>query len=118
MTAIAMSVDECRSLTAKLYGEDRDYSYITQALIDSDAALGKEVVKTKSEFSDFYGNNPRLGYWTIDGVQIAGTNVDYDVNGSIGEGCGSSKTAWMNPNIWVQESFGTCPNGKFQIRFW
>lgn len=119
MSDSIMSAEECREATRKLFGDEIDYSYITDELLADDAKNGDDVIVQKSaEFRDYYGNNPRLEDRVINGVRIRGTLVNYDGNGSIGYGCGSSNSGWFNPNEWVQESFGTCPNGRFQIRFW
>lgn len=120
MSDSIMSAEECREATRKLFGDEIDYSYITDELIAADAKLGDEVIMEKSaEFTEYYGNNPRSQNRVVNGVSVPGTLLDYDGNGHYSsEACGSRSSGWFNANIFVQEFQGTCPNGKFKFRMW
>ena len=113
-----MTVVECRRLTKERFGDEIDYDYITQELLDADAAQGEASIITKALGADvYYGNNPRLQPRTVNRVVIQGTLLDYDGNGQAMSGaCGSSKSGWFDPKEWVQTSLGTCPNGRFKFR--
>jgi len=97
-----------------LGGDDIDYGYITDDLVQKDSALGPEVeLKGDKAINTVYiGNNPRYGAMDINGTTYQGYFFDY----APGDPCGSSHV-WFVTVDWHHNYVGKCPNGREQWTF-
>jgi hypothetical protein len=104
------------------FGTDiADFSYITDDLMKSDAALGPEAeVSSGSQAvaEVLYGNNARYGSRVINGTTY---QVYYFEHGGTftnsNDACGTTYTAWARQDVWHHKYLGKCPNQREKWSF-
>ena len=104
------------------FGTDgADFSYITEDLVRSDAALGPEAEVSSGPqvlAAVLYGNNVRYGSRVINGTTY---QVYYFEHGGTytnsNDACGNKLTAWARQDVWHHTYLGKCPSGREKWSF-